>query len=534
MREIAATNLAWAQALMEGLVSAGLEWLVISPGSRNTPLVLAAALQPGLRTRVILDERCAAFTALGLAKGSGRPVALVATSGSAPAHWYPAVIEASESGVPLILLSADRPWELHEVGANQTTDQSRLFDGHLRAAHLVGEADDHPRCLAALRRLGRQVMAQSSGLDPGPVHLNLPFREPLVPEGPLPQGRAVTVAPPMGPWLGLPEELPTTLRGAMARGRGLLLAGRGAQVGGELLLLARHLGLPLLADPLADLRFREGVPPALVADYHQRLSDPTAREGLRPQWILQFGATPLSSHLQEALRQWRTSPHWVVSPRGRWHDPLNLGTELLCCDPRALCEALRKMLPPRPWSPWGAEPAPAPSAPARLIQGLVEGLPPHSLLFLGNSLVVRWFDAWSGARPKRIAVHGNRGVSGIDGNLATFLGLARTWRGGGAKVALVGDLTFQHDLGALADSADLDAVVLVVNNAGGGIFDHLPQRNLPEYERFWRTPQSFSIEGAAAAFGVGYRRLEAPGRIAEALGATLAEGGFWVLEVVLV
>ncbi len=527
-------DLDWALALLEGLAAAGVETLVISPGSRSTPLALGGWLQPQLETLVILDERCAAFTALGLARVSKRPVALVATSGSAPANWMPAVLEADEAGVPLILLSADRPWELQQCGANQTTDQLGLFGAHVRAFHALSEAQDDPGLRDRLRRLGRQAVFQAQGIDPGPVHINLRFREPLVPAGPLPEPEPVGVRPQAVARLLPGESQLARLRRQLADGQGLILAGTGAEPG--VIDLAEALGVPLLADPLSDLRYPGRSSTVLIADYDRLLGDGETMAALRPRWILQFGALPISANLHKALRRWQVAAHWVVTPRGRWIDPLGLAAEMVAATPQVLCEALlAESLPTAAtdWlSCWKAAGAPPGEilAEGRLVQALFDTLPDQSLLLCGNSLAVRWVDAWSGSGARRIAIHGNRGLSGIDGNLSTFVGLARGWRGRGRKAALLGDLTFQHDLGALANVAGLDAVVVVIDNGGGGIFDRLPQRNLPAYESLWRTPQALDLAALPELFGIGFRRTP-PGELATALEAAWEAGGFQVVEV---
>ena len=535
VHDLGRINLDWAMALWEGLVGAGVETVVVSPGSRSTPLALGAWLHPQLDTRVILDERCAAFTALGLARVRRRAVALVATSGSAPGNWLPAVLEADQAGVPLILLSADRPWELQQCGANQTTDQLGLFGGHVRAFHAVSEAADDPRLRNALRRLGRQAVFQAQGADPGPVHLNLRFREPLVPAGALPEPQPVAVESPALFHPAPAADWVAQLGEVLCAGPGLVLAGEGASP--AVVALAEALRVPLLADPLSDLRFGGWYSEVLVADYDRRLGDSDEVAALRPHWILQFGALPLSATLRNALQTWRTTPHWVVSPRGRWIDPLGLGARQIPVSSEALCTALATLDLPEGNAAWLAhwqatEEQQGPMSPeAHLVRTLFDSLPEDSLLLCGNSLPVRWVDAWSGAGERRIAIHGNRGVSGIDGNLSTFIGLAWGWQGRGHKVALVGDLTFQHDLGALANVAGLDAVVVVVNNGGGGIFERLAQRRLPGFDRLWRTPQPIDLAGLPNLFDVGFRRVEALEDLSSAFDAAWQAGGFQVVEV---
>jgi len=532
-------NYRWAVALFEGLVGAGLKGAVISPGSRSTPLTLAATLQPQLEWQVVLDERSAAFTALGMARATGGPVALVATSGSAPGNWLPAVMEANASGVPLILLSADRPWELQQCGSNQTTDQIKLFGDQVRAFHQLSEATQGewaPR----LRAQGRQLVLASRWPDPGPVHINIPFREPLVPEAVPDPGKKVEIRPVELPRLQPSDELVQRLACRFPMGPGILVCGNGLEAPEPVMKLAEKLGAPLLADPLSGLRFPGEASPNLIATYTRFLEDETTRDALRPDWILQFGAMPVSAVLQRALEHWKVETHWVVERRGRWTDPLGLGVEMLPVQTAPLCTALLESTVTREEPAWlyrwrHQESADAGAMPFQgaLLQALLGSLPDQSLLFCGNSLAIRWLDAWSGSGERQIAIHGNRGLSGIDGNLSTFLGMAGSWQGSGRKVALLGDLTFQHDLGALANAGETDALIVVLNNGGGGIFDLLPQKRLPHYETCWRTPQRMDLFHVEGLFDVGFQRLEALEEFPEALQRAWRHGGVQVVEVIL-
>lgn len=538
MSDMGRINLDWALALVNGLASAGLQQVVISPGSRSTPLVLAASLQPELETVPVLDERCAAFIALGMARASDLPVALVATSGSAPGNWLPAVMEASESGVPLVLLSADRPWELQQCVANQTTDQSKLFGDHVRAFHRASEAVDDPQQRRRLRALGRQLMLQCRWPHAGPVHLDLPFREPLVPQGALPVAEAAVPQHHPLPQLQPAERLVETLLHHFSAGFGLVLCGEGVDDPREVSALAEELGAPLVADSLSGIRFGGQPSPNLITAYPRFLDSPEARQTLRPDWILQFGRLPLSAALHGALRSWQVENHWVVDPAGRWIDPLGIGVQPVPAHAALLCQELLQRLVTREEPQWlyrwrhqqlEAEENLPPEG--NLVRQLLGALPDQSLLFCGNSLPIRWLDAWSASGSRSIAFHANRGLSGIDGNLSTFLGMARNWKGSGRKLALLGELTFQHDLGALANAHGQDLVVLVVNNGGGGIFDRLPQRTLPDCERLWKMPQHIYLAAVTELFGAGYRRLDIPGNLQEPLAAAFAEGGVQVLEL---
>lgn len=615
----ACVNLRWALALLDGLSAAGIEHLVISPGSRSTPVVLAAQRRPALTLTPILDERSAAFFALGLARASGRPVALLATSGSAPAHWYPAVMEANEAGLPLILLSADRPPELRGWGANQTTDQTRLFGVQVRAFFDPGAPMDDPALRRGLTALGYRAARLSQGQRPGPVHINLPFREPLVPaadrgspsslpeegqeerdspsrhlapfrlpgEGredeirpsrhpsPSPlaeQGRVDKVSPsqhlPPSPLAGegwgegvspswQPPRLPSSLKERL-RGRGLIYCGPDLPRPGfpaAVLRCAAALGVPVLADPLSEPRFGQSAeacpwpltrPWPLVSRYKLLARNPAAAAALRPDWVLRFGRAPISKSVLDWLRG---IPLILVDPAERWTDPhhdLALASSLhLALDPLALCQALTAD-PPAPaaqnwlehWSRAEARLASlsadyltqVPWCEAHLITDLIAQLPPGEGLLCANSLPIRQFETWSGTRTAPLAVFGNRGLSGIDGQLSTLAGLNAS---GLPTTGLLGDLSFLHDLSGLLLARHLHRPCIVINNGGGRIFDYLPQHGLPGFERLWRTPQTLDLPALSQAFGLHHRRVsEAPAwRTALAEGLSGRQG--LVIEVLI-
>ena len=578
----ACANLRWALALLDGLIAGGVENLVLSPGSRSTPVVLAGQRRPALTLTPILDERSAAFFALGLARASGRPVALLATSGSAPAHWYPAVMEANEAGLPLILLSADRPPELRGWGANQTTDQTRLFGVQVRDFFDPGAPVDDPGIRRALTALGYRAAARSQGRQPGPVHINLPFREPLVPRGDCgPDGllaRDDTATIPVPPASqrkltaanqvrSILASLPPGL-GERLRGRGLIYCGPDNPRPGfraAVLRCAAALGVPILADPLSGLRFGQTVgndggqaaqtdcgharltdfsraahtdpghaakthlshvacpdstPSPLICRYKSLIRNPAAARALRPDWVLRFGRAPISRTVLEWLPG---IPLLLVDPAGRWSDPahdLALPDSLhLDLDPVALCAALAAT-PPAPADPewlalWTRAEArlaslatdylaQAPWCEGHLITDLIDRLPAGEGLLCANSLPIRQFETWSGTRSAPLTVFGNRGLSGIDGQLSTLAGLNAS---GLPTTGLLGDLSFLHDLSGLLLARDLPRPCILVNNGGGRIFDYLPQHGLPGFERLWRTPQSVDLGALCSAFGLRHHRV---------------------------
>ncbi|MBN2885486.1 MAG: 2-succinyl-5-enolpyruvyl-6-hydroxy-3-cyclohexene-1-carboxylic-acid synthase [Chromatiaceae bacterium] len=567
MSDIACRNLRWALALLDGFLEGGVRELVLSPGSRSTPLVLAGQRRPALRLRPVLDERAAAFLALGLARASHHPVALLATSGSAPAHWYPAVIEASAADVPLILISADRPPELRDWGANQTIDQTRLFGTFVRAFHDPGTPEDSPAALRMMRALGRRAAEESLGRRPGPVHINLPLREPLVPDSdclapqmlpdlarPLFQPEPPTLkAPPAVPAhllapiaqaeralrpLPAPSPAPPALAACLREGRGLICCGPEQYPEGfaeALWEVAEALGLPVLCDPLSGLRCGPGSR-ARITHYDNLLRNPEAAQALRPDWVLRLGRVPVS----KTLLGWLAGiPSVLVDPGGRWSDPNQDARLRLDADPLSLCRWLAALAPehaPRPAGGWlatwhAAEErlatlsarylAEAPWCEPHLIRTLLARLPEGDGLLCANSLPIRQFDAWSGSREARLHLFGNRGVSGIDGQNATLAGLNA---GGVPTTGLLGDLSTLHDVGSLGLLQGIPRPLIVINNGGGRIFDELPQRGLPDFERLWRTPQGRDLGALARAFELSHRTVEDEAGLVAALEAALAEG----------
>jgi 2-succinyl-5-enolpyruvyl-6-hydroxy-3-cyclohexene-1-carboxylate synthase len=461
---------------------------------------------------------------------------LLATSGTAPANWLPAVIEASQAGVPLILLSADRPPELQGCGANQTIEQIGLFGNHVRASHALGvpEAGFAP---AWLYRLAARIVEQSQWPHPGPVHINQPFREPLLPTSDTAPSEALPMLRIARPLLQADPAAIEQLVTAIAGQPGAIVCGELPPTTGmaeAMTALAAHLNCPLLAEPLSGLRFGAHDRSRVSSRYNRWLADPATAERLRPEWILRFGAFPVTRRLQDYVAS-ATGVHALVEPWPRWSDPSHTLTHLLRADPLAACQALLAAAPAAGADDWlvafmEQEQNATSDDSAWHIPALLAELPAGMPLFIGNSLAIRQLDSASGSGDKPLLFYGNRGASGIDGNISSALGIAAIH---GRVVALLGDLTTQHDLSGLALAAGRDAIIVTINNGGGGIFDLLPQAGLPEFEQGWRTPQAINFQHAAATFGLGY--VQAGDRVAlgNTLRQALAEGGPWIIEVVL-
>ncbi len=522
--DVAARNLAWADALVAGLVAGGVVHAVVAPGSRSTPLALALERHPSIDLTVQPDERCAAFFALGLGRHEHRPALFVCTSGSAVANGFPALLESEADGIPLIVVSADRPAELQQTGANQTMDQTGLFGGHVRLAAALpapGPAGD----LALPRTAGQRAAEAARWPLPGPVHLNVAFREPLVPDAlpPVPE------AAPGGLERPRVEPDPSAVA-ALSRlvggGPGLIVCGRGRHgptFPGAVAALARRLGAPILADPLSGLRWGGHDRSGVLTAYDLFLRGRAAH----PAWVLQFGATPVSAALDRFLAG-SGATRILVATGGDWQDPSRTATTRVLADAAALAEALAGQAPAPTDPGWlagwiraetravelAADPALRPPE-ADVIGALEATLAPGAPLFVGNSLPVRALDAFARGRGAPLAVHGNRGLSGIDGNVSTALGVGRA--AGARPTALIGDLTLYHDMNGLLAARGVPADLVVLDNGGGGIFGLLPQARLPAFERLWLTPTGLDLARVAPLYDLDYVALAGPADLAAAL-----------------
>jgi 2-succinyl-5-enolpyruvyl-6-hydroxy-3-cyclohexene-1-carboxylate synthase len=538
MSDQAMMNLQWCDALLCGLEAAGVSDVVISPGSRNTPLIVAADRRAALRCHVQVDERCAAFFALGIARAQQRPVALVCTSGSAPVNWYPAIIESDRGGTPLLLLSADRPWELQNNGANQSIDQIKLFGGSVRGFHALPPAEASSQSRRQLMNLAVQAVHQSQWPDAGPVHINVPLREPLVPSGPFPEPAVFSGHPATlrMPELCTDEQQLHAIATEISAQAGVIVCGGGvdsAAFRDQVTALAKTCGAPIFADPLSGLRFGEHDLAQVAADYDSRLQDAILAADLQPRWILRFGALPVSKHLQQFLQQSSAAQHILVDPTGRWPDPLHHTSEMVRATPESFCRLLRQQqlaAAPAEWLNLFITPdsdveeiTVEVSLHQKIVQQLISGLPHNSILFCGNSLPIRYIDSYSGKHSKPLQIVANRGASGIDGNVSTLLGMAAESAKKGITVAaLIGDLTLYHDMNGLLAAKDLQAIIVVLNNHGGGIFRQLPQSQLRQFDRYWRTDTKIDLQKVADLYELRFFRVEQgvdfPGVLHQALG----------------
>jgi len=499
-------------AFVDELARCGMTDACTSPGSRSTPLVLALARNPRLRSHSHIDERASAFFALGAAKASGRPVAIACTSGTAAANFAPAVIEASEARVPLIVLTADRPPELRGIGAGQTIDQLKLYGDAVRWFFEVGNHELTEQSVAWVRALACRAYATAGGARPGPVHLNWPLREPLVPPaelGPPPGGRADG-----SPWLRVERapSAPVELAAHVPAGaRGVIVAGRDdAGLAPQIPALARAAGYPLLADPLSGARRGE----AAIAHYEALLRDERFAREHEPEVVLRVGDLPTSKPLRAWLAGLAGARQVLVDPEAAWQDPASVVELSLRADPRAV-------VAPPPTEPtwleaWRAADAQAARAIEQALsaelsepnvaRALGQQLPADATVFVAASMPVRDLEWFWPVREDSPRVLSNRGANGIDGTLSSALGAAAV--SGGPVIALIGDVAFAHDLGGLLAAARLriPMTVVLINNGGSAVFDYLPisgERDV--YERHVATPTGLDFAAAATLCGFEHR-----------------------------
>jgi 2-succinyl-5-enolpyruvyl-6-hydroxy-3-cyclohexene-1-carboxylate synthase len=492
--------------LVDEWVRIGLRSAMIAPGSRSTPLAVALVANPAVNVSVFLDERSAAFAALGSGMATGEPSLVLCTSGTAATHFHAAVAEADLSGVPLLVITADRPPELRDVGAPQTIDQTDLFGKKVRWFHEPGVAQDAAK--ASWRSLAARSYAATISSAPGPVHLNLAFREPLLGEATIERDDAVRVT-----HTGRSVPSAATVADIVERWtgrRGVLVAGRGCASAESMHRLAAALGWPLLAEP------RSGAQGDSILHYDSIVR--AADSALVPELVVRFGEAPSSKVLGRFL--WESAAEqWHVSAAGRPFDPDSRVSGFVRCDPESLVEAIVGGVrsAPQQWcAEWRRRDESARKAFAsldavdgavtgpRVARHVVSGLPEGANLVVSSSMPIRDVE-WFAGDCSHLQVFASRGANGIDGVIATAIGVATAT--GLPTGLLIGDVAFVHDASSLAGvkSRGLDLRIVVTDNDGGGIFHHLPQKaNLDPavFETLFGTPHGTDLELLGRAFGI--------------------------------
>ncbi|MCL4833816.1 MAG: 2-succinyl-5-enolpyruvyl-6-hydroxy-3-cyclohexene-1-carboxylic-acid synthase [Caldilineaceae bacterium] len=566
-------SLLYAETLVHALAAAGLRDVCIAPGSRSTPLTLAFDAHPDVTVHLHLDERCAGFYALGLAMATEQPVALVCTSGTAAVEFHPAVVEAQMSNVPLLVLTADRPPELRHSGANQTIDQVKMYGNHVLWAVDVGLPEAAPPAVALrnLRATAARALAVADGIVKGPVHLNLPFRKPLEPDGPYNPdfGPGLTTRTQRGtihPSAPQIDKLAELIAGCE---RGVIICGPrcpGGDFPAAVAELARRSGYPIFADPLSGLRFGPHIADAPVIGCYETLLNGDPGWG-QPELVIRFGAVPTSKWLNEWLEKMGDGkrqtadgdpqlaicnsqfapPQLHIRADGVWSDDSHRVSDYWQADESLTCWALAARIS-RSESDWtrqllASERRFWQAASASLheewfdvaaVAALVEALPDGANLFVGNSLPIRHVDQFAQPSIKRLQVYGNRGASGIDGVTSSALGVAAAERTT-PTVLLIGDISFYHDLNGLlaVQQQKLENVTIVLlNNDGGSIFRRLPIAGQePAFTRLFLTPHSLDFAPVIRMYRLEYVQADSREALQNALAESIDSRTPTVIEV---
>ncbi len=538
-------NSLWASVAVETLARLGLRTAILCPGSRSTPLTLAFAQHPSIEALPVLDERSAAFFALGCIKREHRPVAIVCTSGTAGANFYPAIIEAYESGLPLFVFTADRPPEMRDCASGQTIDQQKLYGGFVKQYSELAVPVASAEMLAYLRQTLVSAWRNAISPFPGPVHFNCPFRDPLPPivdreTEQMTQALATTLNiekffQSLVPPSLMVEQMLFPLETWQQCSRGLIIAGPANPEDPEAYCeavsrISNALNWPVLAEGLSPLRNYRDLNDSLIATYDIILRSLERSEKLIPQNVIQLGPLPISKVLREWL-QTHSPQRWIIGSI-RNLDPLHGPTTFLSSSVETLAETLADQVQPmenhdanlsnqRAYKQHWLEAEVSVSkdletklvkesalVESKIVSLLAQHLPASTPLFISNSMPVRDVEYFWPLNNRRIQPVFSRGANGIDGTLSTAMGLAHRNR---PTVLLTGDLAFLHDTNGLLNRPQLEGhlTLVLINNQGGGIFAMLPISQFePEFEKYFVTPQQVNLSALCKAYGVAYELIE--------------------------
>ncbi|QRV15260.1 2-succinyl-5-enolpyruvyl-6-hydroxy-3-cyclohexene-1-carboxylic-acid synthase [Haloterrigena salifodinae] len=541
----------WGRVLVDELAKGGLEAVCIAPGSRSTPLTVAFAAHEGIDVYSHLDERSAAYFALGRARRTGEPTALVSTSGTATANFHPAVIEADQARVPLLVLTADRPHELRDSGANQTVDQVKLYGDAVRWDAELPDPEADERKVRSLRTTAARALAETGGVDPGPVHLNCPFRKPLEPievpdavpdafaETPAGRGRdSAFVETESGTRVLADAQYDDLVRTLEDADRPLIVAGPADPADlislepDRVATVAERVGAPILADPLSNLRFGPHVDRGSVTGPVYGGYDAYIDTLPEPDAVVRFGASPTSKPLRHALRD-SDARQFLLDPAGDWREATFTATDLLATSPgpvfEGLCERLEadagaETASKSEWLAafadaerrhWAVRDAALESASLEsdpfegaVLAAVFDGAPDPATIFVSNSMPIRDADRFGRPRDAELTVLANRGASGIDGITSTALGAGSATDD--PLVLVTGDLAFYHDSNGLlaVDRCGVDATIVLLDNDGGGIFHELPIEEFePPFTDQFKTPHGLEFGALADFYDLAFERV---------------------------
>lgn len=523
--------------LIAGLKQGGVRQVVISPGSRSTPLALLVKREKDLQYFVAVDERSAGFLALGLAKSSQQPVALLCTSGTAAANFYPAICEAEASNVPLVVLTSDRPPELRNVGAPQTMSQNQLYADHVKFFVELALPESTPLMLRYSFWQGFQLATRAMYDVKGVVHANIPLREPLLPD--LTQNTPIDLS-----------LMQTTTQNLIAQGwfqkRGLIVLGseRSLAEARLALTLAKHLGWPIVGDPLSQLASCDGETQNYVKQADVIFEE--TRDLPEVEVILRFGKVPVTKNVMFYLRD-SQAVQILVDETQQWPDYLYRSQYLIA---ESLTEVAQQLLQSTPnrdqdyLQAWQNLQKLASQAidetseqftfhESQLAMMLMKTLARGEQLFVANSNAIRLVDRLSGVSENSFQIFGNRGVNGIDGILSTVAGLAMQTKA--RTYLLVGDLTLFHDMNGLQllKAYQLPVTILLLNNNAGGIFSFLSQRSLTadDFDPLFATPLDLDFAQVAKTYELAYQKVESEADFEQAIDTSRKLAGANLIEL---
>ncbi|UFT98182.1 2-succinyl-5-enolpyruvyl-6-hydroxy-3-cyclohexene-1-carboxylic-acid synthase [Radiobacillus kanasensis] len=540
----------YVTSFVDELYHSGLRNVVISPGSRSTPLALTFAEHTDIKHWVNMDERSAAYFALGMAKQTKRPVALLCTSGTAAANYYPAIVEAHYSRVPLLVLTADRPHELRDVGAPQAIDQIDMFRNYVKWFHEMALPEGTPAVLNYARSKASRAYAVALEGNAGPVHLNFPFREPLVPDFTLfslwqDRSEAYHVHS-VGKKVLNEAQVESIVKRLSNYSNGLIVVGpqEDPELAEAVVTLAQKWKLPILADPLSQLRAGPHPKDVVIETYDSILKSEKVRAHLQPEFILRFGAMPVSKPYLLLLKEFSEIDYYVVEAHEGYREPAGKETTFIYSDPVALSLELTKkdVSFKSEWlHKWVTsnektreilmKETTTELTEGHVVKYLIEAVPDSSTIYVGNSMPVRDLDSFLMSTSKSLTVLGNRGANGIDGITSSALGAAAS----GQKVTLlIGDISFYHDFNGLlvGKQYGIDITIVVINNNGGGIFSFLPQANQADhFEVLFGTPLDMSIQDMVALYDGNYVKPATWKEVQSAIEESHKTKGLSVIEI---
>ncbi|OAS88669.1 MULTISPECIES: 2-succinyl-5-enolpyruvyl-6-hydroxy-3-cyclohexene-1-carboxylic-acid synthase [Metabacillus] len=546
----------YVASFVDELVSSGVDKVVISPGSRSTPLAILMAEHPKLTCYINIDERSAGFFALGIAKSQKKTVALLCTSGTAAANYYPAIVEAHYARVPLLILTADRPHELRDVGAPQAIDQIHMYGNYPKWFVDLALPEEQPNMLRYVRTVAARAVGTSKTSPAGVVHLNFPFREPLIPNVNIPnlwskldtKSTYLHISPTNS---FLPEdEMDKIANFFEDKTNGLIICGEHYDQGfvENVQSLSEYLKFPVIADPLSQLRAGVHNKQGIMDSYDSILKDKELVEKLKPEVVIRFGAMPVSKPLMQMLKNNPDIIQIVVDQGGTYRDPTLNASHLVTCDETAFCQSMIRKVNKKQASQFYQSWIQCDKLywkminqsleqmtemfEGKIVRELQQFLPDRCTLFVGNSMPIRDVDTFFGNTNKEIKIMANRGASGIDGIVSTALGASVNAEQ--PTFLLIGDLSFYHDLNGLlaAKMNNLDLTILLVNNDGGGIFSFLPQSNEEKhFETLYGTAIGLDFSKVVDMYNGSYQKVESWKELHTSLHSTKSRKGLKVIEI---